>query len=115
MAKPKDPFTTLTEKKQPTAAISNIKKDEPGFPKIHPVIGVLKISKKAKPVSKKMPVLSKKHGRAEKDFTKDIRDNDMSKTGAGDEMDIPSTVDDTRINYGIGEDKNNYSGDDHGE
>ena len=115
MANKKYTVTASQKNTQVPVKAGKIKKPVPDFPNIHPVIGMLKMSKKESPGSKKQGVLSKMHGRAEKDFTKDIRDSDMSQTGPGDEMDIPTIGDDTKINYGLGEDKNNYAGDDHGE
>ena len=115
MAKQKATVTGVTKNKQASVTISTMKNNYPGFTNIHPVIGVLKISRKVSPVTKKMQVLSKLNSLAEKDFTKDIRDTDMSQPGPGNEINIPSTGDDTTINYGLGEDKNNYAGDDHGE
>ena len=110
-------YTVSEHKKNTQVSVKTgkIKKPVPDFPNIHPVTAVLKMPKKSGPVSKKKVVLSKMHSRVEKDFTKDIRDSDMSQTGPGDEMNIPSIGDDTKINYGLGEDKNNYAGDDHGE
>jgi hypothetical protein len=115
MAKQNIPATGLLKKKQVSVTNSKQKKNDKGDTNIYPVIGGLKISKKASPDIKKKVVLAKLNGRAEKNFTKDIRDMDMSQPGPGDEFNMPTVGDDLGINYGLGEDKNNYAGDDHGE